>query len=146
MSGGDGGGFFDDPINSLVPSKGLTFKGLIDGAINGYLQAMTVGTVGYKDGKIGKGATVELAEEVGKSTVEGVKTVTGAKAAEDANALALEQFELTKKQAEEERQNAIQQKGVQQIQMSQLAGAARRAGTTSNPITLGSTGEDFLGL
>lgn len=142
MSGG-GDGFGEDILDSVTPSvfkKGGNFFGnLINDDLNFGLQLVTGGLLGFKDGKLRAGATTEL-----------VKEMSGAKAAEDANEMARQQFEEQKLAAEQDRQNAIVMKGREQIQASMLAGAARRAGTNTRSFAggalLGSDEKDFLGL
>lgn len=149
--GGDGNGFFDDIEKSLsldlhtFKGKGNFFDNLKHDILSQTVQYASGGLLSYKDGKLAKGASTELLEEFGKATLKGTKEVTGAKAAEEANQMAREQFEEQKIAAEQDRQNAIITKGREQVQASQLAGAARRAGTTNNSL-LGSDEKDFLGL
>lgn len=150
---GDGDNFFDDALNSVVgnfDNKGDFLDNLITGGINLGIQASTGGMLGYKDGKFGKGLAVETTEELGKGLAGGVKEVTGAKAAEEANAMARQQFEDQTLASEADRNNQIAMKGRQEMMASQLAGAARRSGMSSSNQSsgniLGSDGRDFLGL
>ncbi len=153
MSGGGGGGFFDDAIESVTPkslTKGMSFKSVMNDTLNLFVQSATGTLLGYEDGKISNGVGTEVLKSAGKSTLSGVKEITGAKAAEDANALARQQFEEQKVAAAQERQDAIVRKGREQMQASQLAGAARKAGQTPSTLNqglkLGSAEKDFLGL
>lgn len=123
MSGGTGSGFLDDILNIKT-------------------QIGTFGLVGYGDEGFRAGVTTE-----------GVKEVTGVNAAEEANALAREQFEQESAQLQQDRDNALEQNRRRQTQASNAAGAVRNASnrntsaTTSRPNTnLGNAETDFLGL
>ena len=106
---------------------------------NFLLQTSTGGLIGY-DGKLKAGVT-------GKAAIEGTKEITGAKAAEDANAMAKEQFNESKIKAEEDRKNAITAKANTQIAASNAAGSARSTTNTTKKgvAPIGDT-KDFLGL
>jgi hypothetical protein len=142
MSSGDGGGLLES-----FSGEGNFFENLGSDVLNLGLGAVTYGTVGYKDGKIQGGATVE-----------GAKVLTGAKAAEDANDQARKQFEDAKAQAEQDRLNSIAQTGKDEMRKSQMAGAARSTAASRSTnkavasssgggsLTLGGDEKDFLGL
>lgn len=143
MSSG-GGNFFDDAVHvNSLSGKGNFFQNLGNDVLNYAVQYGTYGTVGFQDGKLGEGAAIK-----------GVKVLTGAKAAEDANKIATQQFEEQKTAAETDRQNSYRQAGLQQIQQSQMAQAARNTGTANNSTNnsanngskLGGDEKDFLGV
>jgi hypothetical protein len=148
MSGGGDGGAFDfaggENNGGLfgLGNFGSGGKGnFFENVLNTYLQTQTGGMVEYD-----KGFKGNVQNDVG---LQIIKETSGAKAAEEANEMAREQFEEQKVAAEQDRNNQILQRGREQIQASQLAGAARRAGTNSNRSTgtvLGSDERDFLGL
>lgn len=143
-SGGDGGNFFDD-LTPETLKGGNFFNNLIEDVVNVGVNTATFGTVGYKDGSLGTKYGV-VSGTAGRAVVDGTKVITGAKAAEDANEMARQQFEEQKLAAEQERQNMIVTKGREQMRASQLAGAARRAGTNVTGNLLGTNEKDFLGL
>jgi len=120
--------------------SGGTGIDVLDDFINVNTQLATAGLVGY--GKDGAKAGV-----TGKPVVKGVKEVTGATAAEEANALARDQFEKSTEDALKNRQNAQLQNQQNQIKASQEAGSStvRRATTNKTATPLGGT-TDFLGL
>lgn len=156
MSSGNGGsGFFDNLAKvSTFSNKGNFFNNLGDDLLNGTVQAMTGGFVGVEDGKVSNGVMSNVAKSAGKSVLSGVKTITGAKAAEDANKIATQQFEEQKASAIADRQESYRQAGLQQVQASQQASAARStsrsAAATSNTnkgaFNLGGDEKDFLGV
>lgn len=123
--------------------EGNFFENLGADILNVGLGTATGGLVGYKDGKIQAGATVD-----------GLKVVTGAKAAEDATALARKQYEEQKAAAEAGRLEAQGQQSRDQMIQSQRAGAARNItskssanrGTAISGSSLGTEEKDFLGL
>lgn len=142
---GGGGGpvqkFIDDPIG---------------GTINAVTNVATMGTVGYQDGRF---ATSEgIVTKTGVEGLRGVKQITGAQAAEDANNLARQQFDQQKIDAERARLEAQDQDMKNQIQQSRSAagrgggasGAGRssasRASTAISNSKLGQDERDFLGL
>jgi hypothetical protein len=147
---GDGGGFFDNVVNvDSLSGKGNFFENIVHDTINAGLQGATGGLLGFEDGKISNGASTNGLKKVGMGFVSGLKEVTGAKAAEQANKVATQQFEEQKAAGIEDRQNAYRQAGLQQIQQSQLAGAARntsRAASNRSNTYLGGDEKDFLGL
>lgn len=157
MSGGngDGGGFFDDLINvESLSGGGNFFENAFADIVNIGVQTATLGTVGYEDGKLSNGYVTNIAKKSGQGTVSGLKEVTGAKAAEAANALATKQYEEAKAQAEEERANTIAQTARDQINQSQKAAGARASSTSratpkitsSGSSSLGDAESDYLGL
>lgn len=148
MSSGNGGGkgFFKTLTPESLSGGGNFFENLFADIVNVGTQVGTGGLAGYGDGKFGPGI-------VGTEVVSGIKEVTGAKAAEQANKLAREQFEQTKVDAEAARVQAQQNTATSQMQKSNIAGAARSARVSSKnsgqPVgsySLGSDEKDFLGL
>lgn len=136
MSSGDGGGnFFENTAGDFLSGN------VIQDSINWGLQSATGGLIGFKDGKVGPGFT-------GKAVVGGIKEITGAKAAEDANELARKQIEQTQADAMKARADARYQAGLQDVQRSNLAGRARGAigANMDASLKLGSDEKDFLGL
>lgn len=120
-------------------SKG-TGMGVIDDVINVGTQLMTGGLVGYSKNGIGAGIT-------GEAAIDATKEVTGANAAEEANALARQQYEDSVEAARVQRQDAITRNARNQVAASQGAGAARtfnRSGNNSSQV-IGDV-SDFLGL
>lgn len=82
-------------------------------------------------------------------SVKGLKEVTGAAAAEEANEMARKQFEEQKTAAQRDRENALAANAAQQLQLSRTAGSSRKPSTTSNKPSnnlLGGAERDFLGL
>lgn len=158
MSSGNGGGkgFFDNAVNiESTSGKGNLFENFFADGINGLLQATTGGTLGYENGQISNGVSTNAIKSAGLATVSGLKEVTGAKAAEDANAAAKQQLQETKANAEAARVSGQQQVARDQLTQSLKAGAARNAtansrsankGTPIASIGLGDNGKDFLGL
>jgi hypothetical protein len=146
MSGKSGGNFFE----SLgVTSGGNFFEDLLSVGLN----IGTGGVVGYSaDGGLGAGAIPNYLKNVGNETMRGVKNVTGAKAAEDANKMARQQMEEQRAMAEQERANQQQRTAKDQMRQSQLAGAARGGQSGANrssgmgAINIGDDERDFLGL
>lgn len=124
---------FSDPIGTII---------------NVGTQTMTGGLVGYdKDSgfSVGKGLT-------GNVAIDGLKEVTGAKAAEEANKMAREQFDQQKVDAEKARLEAQAQSSREQIAASRMASGRGGGGVgtgTSRVSRFSSLGEDerdFLGL
>ena len=121
---------------------------LIEDALNIFANVSTGGLVGF-DGA-NNGFTPGI---VGRAGVQGLKEVTGAQAAEDANKLAREQFEQQKADALQDRENALALDAATQLQVSRSAGGLRRStnrsGGDPRPSTSNSLGgdeRDFLGL
>lgn len=122
MSSGTGVGFLDDVVNVAT-------------------QISTAGTVGYGKQGVKKGITTEAAVDV-------TKEITGAKAAEEANAMARDQFNLATEQAKQDRLNSQTAAKNGQIAASNSAGAARgsASSTTKRANTPVGDVSDFLGL
>lgn len=147
MSSGDGGsgkGFFDSLKPESLSGKGNFFENLLTDTINYTSQYFSAGLVGYGQDGVKTGVT-------GTAGVNGLKEITGAKAAEDANKMAREQFEQARDDAQAERAEAIRQTGREELQKSRIAGAARNARTSSGKgsygsFSLGEDERDFLGL
>jgi hypothetical protein len=159
MSSGNGGGkgFFDNLVNvESFSGGGNFFENLGSDVLNYGTQMLTGGILGYEDGKISNGVTTNLNKKAGKEVVSGTKEVTGAKAAEQANDLAREQFEEAKAGAELDRKNATDQTAREEIKKSQSAAAARATATSRSTsknsstgggsVSLGDDEKDFLGL
>jgi len=116
---------------------------IFEDAINVVLQGSTAGIASFDQGRIkGEGLTMK-----------GIKEVTGAKAAEDANKLARQQMEEAKAQALQDRENARAQNAADQLAKSRQAGGLRRttgssniAGTSSVNMLGGGDEEDLLGI
>lgn len=140
---------FEDIGDSFsVSSGGNFFEDLLNNVANIGLQAGTGGLVGFKNGGFQSGATTKV---VGGATVDGLKEVTGANAAEAANEQARAQFEQTKADADAARVAAQNQTANDQLLQSQTAGAARNATSrrSSNKSSVTSAlgnQQDFLGL
>lgn len=153
-SGNGGGGFFDNLVNvESLSGEGNFFENAFADIVNLGVQGATLGYLGYEDGKISNGASTNVAKKAGKEVVSGLKEVTGAKAAEEANTFAREQFDASKAQAEKDRKDALAQTARDQVNQSQMAGAARATAasrTTSKgsggSLSLGQDEKDFLGL
>lgn len=157
MSSGNGGGsgFFDNTVNvESLSGKGNFFENAFADIVNYGIQASTGGWLGYENGKISNGVTTNVAKSTGQAVVSGIKEVTGAKAAEEANKMARDQFESAKADAEKARQDQIAQNAKDQMQQSQQAAAARvtaasrssNKGTAVGGLILGQDEKDFLGL
>lgn len=105
-------------------------------------QLHTLGIVGFEGGGFKKGVVTEAG-------ISGLKEVTGAKAAEEANQMAREQLEKEKATAQQEREEARAQTAAEQLVASRQAGGVRR-GTVGGSFKSsfgGDTDErDFLGL
>jgi hypothetical protein len=112
----------------------------IDDLINAGTQFFTGGLVGYNKGGIKAGI-------IGDPIMEGTKEITGAKAAEEANKMAREQFDKSVADANVDRQNAIAQKQRNQVNASINAGEARSSASKKTNTTkpLGDV-TDFLGI
>ncbi|MCK5139784.1 MAG: hypothetical protein KAQ85_08085 [Thermodesulfovibrionia bacterium] len=115
--------------------------------INAVTNVATGGLVGFKADDGGLGAGV-----VGKVGVGAIKDVTGATAAEDANADARARFEQEKASAEADRAAGQKKNAQEQLQASRSAEGARgggKGGATaggSQFSSLGGDERDFLGL
>ena len=132
------------------------FENLFSDVVNIGLQGATGGTIGYRDGGITQGITGDAVREAGRATRDGLKDITGASAAEEANAQARAQYEQARKDAEAariEQQNRIAQ---DQMTKSQLAQSSRSvnarnrnsAGSSSGygSFSISQDEQDFLGL
>lgn len=157
MSGGngDGKGFFDNVVNvESFSGKGNFFENLGSDFLNAGLQGVTGGVIGFENGGISNGVTTNLAKKSGKELVSGTKEVTGAKAAEEANKVARQQFEQAAEDAKNARIEAQAATAKDQVRQSQMAGAARASATTRSAnkgtaiggSVLGADEKDFLGL
>ena len=123
-------------------------EGTGSGALDTFVEDVfnLTGGVGLFDFEKGKGFK---AGKAGEAIVQGTKEVTGAAAAEDANALAREQFEQDKARLTKERADA--QATNQRRQITASKGAAGARGNTSTTTggqgtSLNNTQTDFLGL
>lgn len=121
-------------------SSGTGFSGL-DDLLNVVTNISTSGLVGYNDKGFKAGVT-------GKPIVEGTKEITGAKAAEEANQLAREQFLQSVEQAKKDREESIVIGQRNQISASQDAATARSKIKTNTTKSVDKIGDvtDFLGL
>lgn len=144
-----------------VSEEGVTVDGggggggsLLDQVINAGTQVVSGGLVGYQGGQVTSGVTTNVVKDT-------LKEVTGAKAAEEANALAREQFETQRNAALNAREEARARTARDQLAASRLAASNRRRGSVNNAnkgqagdnqfqsqsvSLLGSDEQDFLGL
>jgi hypothetical protein len=129
------GGFVED-ITPESMKGGNFFENLAYDLANITTQYITLGTVGVGKEGVKEGVAVS-----------GVKEITGANAAEEANRMAREQYEEAKAAALKQRQDQMFESGMDQINKSKLAGAARNAAKTNKNFgsSLGDE-QDFLGL
>lgn len=136
----------------LLESVGLSGNGnFFEDLVSAGLNYGTGGLVGLKDGKLGGGATVQFLSNVGRETMAGVKDITGAKAAEEANKQAMMQMEEQRAAALQERQNQQARTASDQMRQSRAAGAARgnpRAANRNSMLGTSSMDDetDFLGV
>jgi len=116
------------------------FESFIDVA----LQTGTGGLLGFKDEKGGIGTGV-----IGDPLKKGLKDITGATAAEEANDAAREQLNEERAAALQEREDAKAQTAAEQLAASRRASSVRggTAATTGSRFSdLGGDERDFLGL
>lgn len=102
----------------------------------------TLGTLGFDKDGISAGVITD-------PLIEGTKELTGAAAAEDANALAREQFEKDEARLVKQREDAQASSAREQVSLSKGAARARGTDSTSTSTTQGSFNNnqtDFLGL
>lgn len=131
---------------------GNFFENLFSDVANWGVNTMTVGLLGYEDGKIGNGVATNALREGGRAAVSGLKEVTGATAAEEANAQARAQYEQARADAEAAR--VEQQNRIAQSEIAKSRSAQRSRSTQSRSRTSGGYGsfsisqdeQDFLGL
>ena len=140
-----GGGFKTD-----VPSIN-TGNSLGEDLLNVVTQVGTGGLVGYEDGKLTSGVTTNV-------VTDGLKEITGAKAAEEANQIARQQIDDAKAARQKEIDEAKARTAREQMQASRSAASNRKAGggrstgergngASSQALSkLGSDEQDFLGL
>lgn len=147
-SGEGGGGVFKSLESKTFSGKGNFFENLLSDVVNYGLQYSTSGLVGYGDGNLKTGVTTDV-------VVGGTKEVTGAAAAEEANRMAREQYEQTRKETAQARTAAQNQTALNQIQQSEMAQGARaykgrttasNAGQPVSGATLGGDERDYLGI
>lgn len=127
--------------------SGGTGINAIDSTLDVVSNAFTLGTVGF--GKEGFSTDKGFyKEDVGGATVDGIKEVTGANAAEEANEFAREQAEEAKVQADNDRKTSIKQNERRQVSASRSAGRTRKGSSNSSPNSSSTTGggQDALGL
>lgn len=144
MSSGDGGNIFES-----FSGGGNFFENLLTDVANIGVQSATFGVYGVGKNGLKNGVTTNTVRTGGRAAEFGVKEITGANAAEQANALAREQFELQKEQSQAERAEAYRQVGIDQVKQSMLAGAARntsRGASNKGSFSLGGDEKDFLGI
>ena len=126
---------------------GSDVEEITDDALNISTNLSTGGLVGFEDGKFGTGKN-----PLAGGVVDLLKEVTGAKAAEEANAAARSRFEEEKKKAEESRKAQKNQTAREQLAASRSAGSVRSGSTKTSTSgsrfsSLGGSDEtDFLGL
>lgn len=110
---------------------------------NSATQVVSAGTLGYEDGKFGKGAAARAADET-------IGEVTGRNAMRDADARAQSAVEAEALQRQNDLNNQRQQTYVSDLQASRTAGAGRnpldRSRAALRWSTLGQDEKDFLGL
>ncbi len=100
-------------------------------------------------GGINLGPIDEVFNEIWKGgIVNPVKEITGAAAAEEANAIARQQFEESKIQADKARKEAQSAKQISQTAASNAAGGARNVGAPKKTNTVTPVGDvkDYLGV
>jgi len=123
---------------------------IVESVIDVGLQYATYGTVGFdKDSKFGLKKGV-----VTKGSIDGLKEITGAKAAEEANNMARQQMEEQRATTLNDRENAKKQDAANQLTLSNRAGGIRNQVNSSLSTsrggnrysTLGGEEQDFLGL
>lgn len=131
---------------------GNFFENIFSDVANVALQSATAGTVGYRDGGFTQGVTGDAIREGGRVTRDGLKQVTGAAAAEEANAQARSQYEQARVDAEAarvEQQNRTARDQVNKSQMAQSARSPQNRGGGSNgygSFSISQDEQDFLGL
>lgn len=124
---------------------------ILTGLGNAAVNLATLGIVGFDDGELTKGLTTSAVEDVGGAVGQGIKEVTGAQAAEDANTLAREQLEEEKATALQLREEAKAQTAADQLAKSRQASGARGTATSRTTGSRAATNiaaeeRDFLGL
>jgi hypothetical protein len=109
-------------------------------------QAFTGGAIGFKsdEGGLGVGVTGEVG-------VDTFKEITGAAAAEEANADARKRFEEEKAASDKQRADNVAQSAANELQKSRSAASARGGVSGSSKgqsrfSSLGNDESDFLGL
>ena len=148
MSSGDGGGLFETLKPNTLSGKGNFVDNLFVDILNYGTQTATGGLVGFDtEGNFKAGQTTELAKNIGRETVSGLKEITGAKAAEEANKMAQQQFDQEKANMDKQRVEAQNNVARDQVTQSRMAGAARRSTVGSmSSFSLGGDEKDFLGI
>lgn len=121
--------------------SGGTGIGFIDEGINVATNVVSGGTVGFGEDGFGQGV-------VTKEAIKGVKEITGANAAEEANKLARTQYEDQVQAARADRANAIATDQRNQLNLSNSATGARTGANNKSNNKTSVTGDvtDFLGL
>ena len=146
-------GFFDNVVPNVESfSGGNFFENLFADVVNAGVQGSTFGLAGYENGRVSNGVTTNWYKVLGKEAVSGLKDVTGAKAAEEANLEARKQFEKSQADADLARSQAQAATARDQMTQSRMANRGRGSvgGFNINPVapnnsTLGGE-KDFLGL
>lgn len=124
-------------------------------ALDVVTQVSTGGTVGFDNDGFGGGVTTDVLKQAGEQLIlDPLKDITGARAAEDANARNEARFAEEQAEAQRQRQESQNQSARDQLQASRLAGSARGGVSTQNSnqrrisrfSQLGSDERDFLGL
>lgn len=135
-----------------MSGKGNFFDNLFSDVANYTVNTATAGLLGYENGRIGNGVTTNTLREAGRATRDGIKEITGASAAEEANAQARAQYEQARADAEAAR--VEQQNRIAQSEITKSRSAQRSRSTQSRTRTSGGYGsfsisqdeQDFLGL
>lgn len=115
--------------------------GPLDDLLNVATQISSFGLVGFGDKGVKKG----VVSDVG---IKGVKDITGATAAEEANQMARDQFEQQTAATKQDRLNAQTANKNANIAASNGVGAMRSTGTKNNKSSSANIGDvkDFLGI
>ena len=121
-----------------------TGVGVLDEVINLGTNYLTLGTTGYGKQGFGIGNEDSL---LGRG-IDGLKEVTGANAAEDANELAREQAEIDRNQKLAAREQAISEQERTQVARSRKSGQSNvsTSTTSASGATTFANNTDFLGL
>lgn len=119
-------------------------QGVIDDVVDFSTQAGSLGLFGYDKEEGFK------AGKVGQLAIDATKEVTGAAAAEEANAIARDQFEKDEARLTKQRADAQSEHRKRQVSLSKGASRARGNSTstssTQTSSSINNTQTDFLGL
>ena len=114
---------------------------VLDEGLNAFTNVFTFGQAGY--GKDGFGMDKGVA---GKQEINFLKEITGAKAAEEANAMARDQFNQEVAAKEVDRANAVSQKKNNQLNLSNNAQKLNNNSSPNKSTKIVGDVTDFLGL